>query len=76
MRVALRGCRDAVELTAASDGTWLSESGEPVEIGPNVPHVSSSESLEEFICPPDVMARLLEVLQSGAGLDRAAISAA
>ena len=76
MRLALRGCRDAVEFTAAPDGTWLSESGEPVEISPHLPHALNSDCLEEFICPPDVMARLLDGLQTGAGLDPAAISAA
>ena len=68
MRVAVRGGRDAVEFVAASDGKWLSESGEVVRIGDAAPQPARIESLDEFICPRDVMRRLLGSLCDGAGV--------
>jgi len=64
MRVAVRGCRDSVEFIAGSDGTWLSESGEPVRIGNREPQLTRSASLDEFICPQDELARLLGTVQA------------
>jgi hypothetical protein len=64
MRVALRGCRDSVEFIAGPEGTWLSESGEPVRIGDRVPRLLKPATLDEFICPPDVMSRLLGAMQA------------
>jgi len=59
MRVALRGYRDAVEFVAGPDGTWLSESGEPVRIGDRLPQLVQMAAIDDFICPQDVMDRLL-----------------
>lgn len=59
MRVALRGCRDSVEFVAGPEGTWLSESGEPVQIGDDAPRPLKADSLDEFICPPEVLDRVL-----------------
>lgn len=64
MRVALKGCRDSVEFVAASDGTWISESGERVRLGDHTPKPVKTHSLDEFLCPQDVMARLLGALQA------------
>ena len=64
MRVAVRGCRDSVEFISRTDGTWLSESGEPVLIGDRVPQWVRPASLDEFICPQDVMDRLLGAVQA------------
>jgi len=64
MRVALRGCRDSVEFIAGPEGTWLSESGETVRIGDRVPRLLKPAALDEFICPPDVMTRLLGAMQA------------
>ena len=69
IRVALRGCRDAVEFVAASDGTWLSESGELVRIGNQAPQPTKTEALDEYICPPDVIRSLLGRLPEGVPLD-------
>jgi hypothetical protein len=76
MRVALRGCRDSVEFVAGPDGSWISESGEPVRIGDQVPQLVKTNALDEFICPQDVMERLLSALQSDPGLALGAFSAA
>ena len=62
MRVAIKGCRDSVEFIAGADGSWLSESGEPVQIGDRLPQLIKSEIMEDFLCPQDVMARLLGLL--------------
>ena len=59
MRVALRGYRDAVEFVAGEDGTWLSESGEPVRIGSRLPQIVKMEAIDDFICSQDVMDQLL-----------------
>lgn len=59
MRVALRGCRDAVELVARQDGTWIDESGEPVQIGSEAPRAVRTDALEEFICSQEVLDRVL-----------------
>ncbi len=59
MRVALRGGRDAVEFIAGPDGIWLSESGEPVQIGHQPLRRIQPDGLDEFICPEDVMHRVL-----------------
>ena len=59
MRVALRGCRDAVEFVAGTDGTWLSESSEPVQIGQDVPRSVKADALDEFICSQEVLDRVL-----------------
>jgi hypothetical protein len=75
MRVALRGCRDSVEFVAGSDGTWLSESGEPVRIGDQAPQPVRTNALDEFICSPDVMERLMSALASDPGLSFSASSA-
>lgn len=75
MRVALRGCRDSVEFVAGPDGTWLSESGEPVRIGDKVPQLVRTNALDEFICPPDVMERVMSALQSDPGFAFSASSA-
>jgi hypothetical protein len=64
MRVALRGNRDAVEFVASSNGNWISESGEPVLIGHPASKFSQTGSTDEFICPQDVMNRLLDELQA------------
>jgi len=76
MRVALRGCRDSVEFVAGPDGTWLSEAGEPVEIGDDAPQQLRSSALDDFICPQDVMERLLSTLQADASFAVSAFSAA
>lgn len=68
MRVALRGCRDSVEFVAGPEGTWLSESGEPVQIGDQVPQLVKMNGLDDFICPQDVLERLLSSVQANAGL--------
>ncbi len=59
MRVALRGGRDAAEFIAGPEGIWLSESGEPVCIGDQVPRRIHLDGLDDFICPEDVMHRVL-----------------
>jgi hypothetical protein len=59
MRVALRGSHDAVEFVSGSDGSWLAESGEPVLIGERPSHKSRTHSLDELLCPHDVMTQLL-----------------
>jgi hypothetical protein len=63
MRVAVRGSHDAVEFVSSSDGTWLSESGEPVLIGERASHKSKIHSLDELLCPHDVMTQLLDTAQ-------------
>lgn len=62
MRIALRGCRDSVEFVARPDGTWLSETGEIVRIGSQSADASPGESLEDFLCPQDLVARLVGTL--------------
>lgn len=57
MRVAVRGCRDSVEFVAGPDGTWVSESGETVQIGSR-PVAAVAADLDEFICPRDLAERL------------------
>ena len=64
MRVALRGCRDSVEFIAGANGTWLSESGEPVRIGEHSARQIKAHTLDEFICPQDVLSRLVGALQA------------
>ena len=64
MRVALRGSHDAVEFVSSSNGTWLSESGEPVLIGEHPSRKSKAHSLDELLCPHDVMAQLLGEVQA------------
>ena len=64
MRVALRGSHDAVEFVSGSNGTWISESGEPVLIGDRASRKSKSHSLDELLCPHDVMAQLLGEVQA------------
>jgi hypothetical protein len=59
MRVALRGCRDSVEFIARQDGTWIDESGEPVHIGHEAPRAIKTDSLEDFICPQEVLDQVL-----------------
>lgn len=59
MRVAVRGCRDAVEFIEGPDGLWLSDSGEPVLLGSPLVQRPIPESLDEFICPPDTLTRVL-----------------
>jgi len=75
MRVALRGCRDSVEFVAGPDGIWLSESGEPVGIGDQALQLVRTNTLDEFICPPDVMERVISALQSDRGFAFSASSA-
>ena len=76
MRVALRGSRDSAEFVAGPEGTWLSESGEPVQIGDQAPQLVKTNTLDEFICPQDVMERLMTALQADAGMALGAWSAA
>ena len=57
MRVAVRGCRDSVEYTAGPEGSWISETGETVRIGNR--SITSAEALDEFICPQDLVERLV-----------------
>jgi hypothetical protein len=76
MRVALRGCRDSVEFVAGAEGTWLSESGEPVQIGDHAPQLVKKSALDDFICPQDVMERLMSTLQADAGAALGVTSAA
>ena len=76
MRVALRGCRDSVEFVAGPEGTWLSESGEPVQIGDQVPQLVKTNGLDDFICPQDVLERLLSSVEANAGLALSASPAA
>ena len=59
MRVALRGCRDSVEFVAGPDGSWLSESGEAVQIGDEAPRPLKADALDDFICPQEVLDRVL-----------------
>ena len=62
MRIALRGCRDSVEFVPGPGGTWISESGEVVHIG-NPVHGASADSLDDFLCPQDLVARLVGTLE-------------
>lgn len=64
MRVALRGCHDAVEFVSSSDGTWLSESGQPVLIGDRATQKTKAHSLDELLCPHEVMTQLLVEVQA------------
>ena len=57
MRVALRGCRDSVEFIAGPNGTWLSESGEPVQIGQRAPRQVKTHTLDDFICSRHLLSR-------------------
>ena len=59
IRVALRGCRDSVEFLAGPDGSWYAESGEPVRFGEPAPQTTTSECLDEFLCPQELISRLV-----------------
>ena len=64
MRVALKGSEDAVELNELC-GTWVSDDCEPVQVSfewekPAPAHASE----EDFICSPELAARLIRLLVS------------
>ena len=76
MRLALRGCGDSVELAAGPEGTWVSEFGETVRIGSTAAQADTAEVLDEFICPQDLVAHLVDYLdQSAAPLPAPAFTA-
>ncbi|MBZ5578480.1 MAG: hypothetical protein LAP40_18100 [Acidobacteriia bacterium] len=62
MRIALRGCRDSVEFVAGPGGTWVSESGEIVRMGNNPLYRTAADALDEFLCPQDLVERLVGTL--------------
>ncbi len=66
MRVAVKDGEDAVEFTS-SNGIWISEECEPVEIQfewhRHAPRAPVSEA--DCICPKELAARLIHVLLSG-----------
>ena len=64
MRVALKGSDDVVELRELS-GTWVTDDCEPVQVSfawQNAAPAPTSE--EECICPPELAARLIQLLMS------------
>jgi hypothetical protein len=63
IRVALRGCRDSVEFVPGPNGTWISEYGEPVQMGDEPVHTGATQAIEEFICSQDEISRLVGSLQ-------------
>jgi hypothetical protein len=70
MRLALRGYRDCVEFTAGPDRTWISESGEIARIGGDHSRTAATETLDEFLCPQDLVAQLMSastILEAAAG---------
>jgi hypothetical protein len=69
MRVAIKDGDDAMELTNIH-GAWVSEDCEPVvlEIGMTSKTIES-ESVEDFICSPELAGRLVRLLFSGSTED-------
>jgi hypothetical protein len=66
MRVAIQGADDVVELTQIH-GAWISDDCEPVQVDfawtRQTPPAETK--LEDCICPPELAARLIELLFSG-----------
>jgi hypothetical protein len=75
LRVAVRGGSDVLELRQIN-GRWVSDDCEPVDVEfawlrqQELPTVS----INDFICPPELAAKLLHMLFSGED-DDAALSA-
>lgn len=65
MRVALRGCRDSVEFVPGPADTWHSETGEIVRIGAH-PARPATDNLDDFICPQELVERLVGTLDLAA----------
>lgn len=59
IRVAIRGCRDSAEFVAGPSGSWISESGDAVRLGDPLPQAEAPDSLDDFLCPQDLIARLV-----------------
>jgi hypothetical protein len=66
MRVAIRNS-DEVAVFVEMDGTWMSDGGQPVDVEwawrgrGDAPEIRESDC----ICPPDLAARLIEMLFAG-----------
>jgi len=73
IRVALRGCRDSVEFVAGPEGGWLSEAGEVVRFGEPAPQPRVVDSLDEFLCPQEVVSSLVSGLNVVVGYPSAAV---
>jgi hypothetical protein len=67
MRVAIRGTDDALELRRVG-ATWVAEDGEVVIDG-NSRRLSGCITEEDCICPPDLAARLLDLLYTDSSED-------
>ena len=64
MRVALQGSEDVVELSEVS-GTWVSDECEPVQVSFGwQKQAPAPTSEEDFICPPELAAKLIRMLVS------------
>lgn len=67
MRIAIRGTDDVLELRRVA-GAWVAEDGEVV-IDDNSRRASGSITEEDCICPPDLTARLVELLYTDSSMD-------
>ena len=63
MRVAVRGYRDSVKFVAGPQDTWQSETGEVVHIGAHTREQATAETLDEFICPQELVQHLVGSLE-------------
>jgi hypothetical protein len=62
LRVAPQGSEDVLELNLVN-GTWVTDECEPVQVGFAWDRVAEAPAPEEdFICPPELAARLLRML--------------
>jgi hypothetical protein len=77
IRVALRGGDDVVEFTDLN-GTWVSEDCEPVQIefAWQRRECQIEYSEDDFICPQELAARLIEMLLPGEEPERESIAPA
>src|SRR5690349_1128390 len=78
MRVALRGAHDACELRQMK-GAWMTEDCEPVQVEFECEQkrVTPTVTVNDCICPPELVERLLQMLFSQErDLDAAAFLAA
>ena len=66
LRVAVHGADDALEFVRAANGAWVSEDCEPVEIEFDLEvapaQLPAVDSLDDYICPPELAARLISLL--------------
>jgi hypothetical protein len=66
MRVQIRGSADTTELRE-TEGRWIADSGEPVDIEFAWMRKAEEPSsrVEDYVCPQELAARMIEMLLAG-----------